>query len=60
MATYREDDETAPAHITIPQPDGLPVPISTLEVSTASEMIGVFFRPNEDGSSHMQQMKANR
>ena len=58
METDREEGETAPAHITIPQPDGPPVPIPTLEVSTSSEMLGVFFRPDSDGSSHMQQMKA--
>jgi len=58
MTADREEGTTAPMYITIPQPEGQPVPIPTLQVSTPSEILGVFFSPDGNGSSHIQQMKA--
>ena len=39
----RKDGATAPAHITIPQPDGGELPIATLDVTTPAKMLGSSF-----------------
>ena len=58
MTITRDEEPSAPAHIVIPQLDEQPVSIPTLEVSTPSEMLGVFFSPDGHGTTHMKQMKA--
>ena len=53
----RKDGTLAPAHITIPQPDGSEVPIATLDVDEASKMLGFHFAPFGGSLHHMSQMK---
>jgi hypothetical protein len=45
-----------PSHISISQPDGSVVPIPTRDVTEATEMLGVFFKPQGTSLVHVQQM----
>ncbi len=45
-----------PSHITIPQPAGPDVPISTHDVTTASKMLGVHFSPAGNSLTHVVHM----
>ena len=53
----RKDGTIAPAHLTIPQPDGPALPITTLDVLTVSKMLGVHFAPVGDGTAHVEAMR---
>ena len=53
----RKDGTIAPAHITIPQPDGSVLPIVTLNVDEPSKMLGMHFAPIGDTTHHMEMMK---
>ncbi|KAL7534941.1 hypothetical protein ACHAXR_006173 [Thalassiosira sp. AJA248-18] len=46
-----------PSHISIPQPDGTMAPIPTVDVATATEMLGVFFAPVGNGAPHITDMR---
>jgi len=52
-----KDKSEAPAHILIPQPDGIAVPIATLDIDQSAEMLGVFFNPLGDGLDHITAMR---
>ena len=52
-----KDDTQAPAHLTIPQPDGGTALIPTIEVAESSKELGSFFNPAEDGTHHQTEMK---
>ena len=47
-----------PSHISIPQPDGSTAPIPTRDVTEATEMLGVFFKPLGDSLDHIKEMCA--
>ena len=53
----RKDGTTAPAHITVPQPNGNELPIDTLDVSTPAKLLGVYFRPGGDSEPHISEMR---
>ena len=45
-----------PAHITVPQPDGSNVPIPTVDVTEATEMLGILFAPTGNSGAHIVRM----
>jgi len=47
----------APSHISIPQPNGAPVYIPTMDVSEATKMLGVLFAPIGNGIPHIEMMR---
>jgi hypothetical protein len=49
-------DTMYPAHIIIPQPDGMEMPIIIHDVTTASKMPGVPFSPAGDSPTHVKHM----
>ena len=53
----REDESVAPAHITVPQPDGSTALIPTMEVMEFSKGLGVLFNVAGDGTDHLINMK---
>ena len=55
--TYIEEEgRHYPAHIWIPQPDGLNVFIETHDVTTALKMLGVHFSPAGSSTTHVDRM----
>ena len=47
----------APSHISIPQPNGAPANIPTMDVSEATKMLGVLFAPVGNGIPHIKMMR---
>ncbi len=45
-----------PSHIHVPQPDRPPVPIMTLDVTTASKMLGTCWSPTGNWDMHVEYM----
>ena len=45
-----------PAHITVPQSDGSNVPIPTVDVTEATEMLGILFAPTGDIGAHIERV----
>ena len=50
----------APSHISIPQPNGVPVNIAMMDVSEATNMLGVLFAPVGIGIPHIEMMQEKR
>ena len=51
-----EEGQMIPSHISIPQPEGPDIPITTHDVHTASKMLGVHFSPAGNSSVHVENM----
>ena len=51
-----KDGKTAPSHITIPQPNGLQVPIQTHDVKDTTKMLGLNYAPIGNSVGHIKAM----
>jgi len=52
-----KDGSIAPAHVSIPQPDGSTAWIQTFEVTEASKMLGLHFAPCGNSKTHIEKMR---
>ena len=52
-----KEGKVAPAHITVPQPDGTKAYIQTHEVTDASKMLGLYFAPCGNSTTHIEKMR---
>ncbi len=48
------DGSFASAHLTIPQLDGTQMPIAMQNMSTLSEMLGMYYTPIGNGTKHVE------
>ena len=55
-----KDGSVAPAHVSIPQPDGSLSWIQTHDVKDSSKMLGLHFAPCGNSKTHIEQMRQKR